>query len=85
MNIKLKYTEAAKKYRENGDKLATLIVQISELRNSFKFLSEKYCDNGDPYLSMDESLIRLGEALAHSITYANEYISDAEAANKEEH
>lgn len=70
---KMTNNEAAKKYFEKAKALAHNISQIAEIRNSFKYISERADDCGDPAFFLDDALVKLGEALASALLYANDY------------
>lgn len=75
---KMTNKEAAKRYSEQANNLAKCISQIAEIRNLFKYTSEKMNDPGDPWFLLEEAIVKLGESLASAIVYANEYTNDVE-------
>lgn len=71
--MKLSKKEITEKYETATNELAIALSKIYELRNTFKFLSESTGDNGDPYFTLDEALVKLGAALAAATIYTKEY------------
>lgn len=71
--MKLSKKEIAEKYESATNELAEALTKIYELRNTFKYLSETTGDNGDPYFTLDEALVKLGRALADANIYTKEY------------
>ena len=71
--MKLSKKEITEKYEVATNQLAIALTKIYELRNTFKYLYEQADDNGDPYFTLDEALVKLGAALAEANVYTNEY------------
>ena len=71
--MKLSKKEIAEKYEAATNELAIAITKIYEIRNTFKYLFEQADDNGDPYFTLDEALVKLGAALAEANVYTKEY------------
>ena len=71
--MKLSKKEITEKYEIATNELAIALTKIYELRNTFKFLSDSAGDNGDPYYTLDEALVKLGAALAEANIYTKEY------------
>lgn len=71
--MKLSKKEIAERYEAATNELAIAITKIYEIRNTFEFLFEEADDNGDPYFTLDEALIKLGAALAEANVYTKEY------------
>lgn len=71
--MKLSKKEITERYETATNELAEALTKIYELRNTFKFLSETTDDNGDPYFTLDEALVKLGAALAEANVYTKEY------------
>jgi chromosome segregation ATPase len=71
--MKLSKKEITEKYESATNELANVVSKIYELRNRFKFLSESAEDNGDPYFTLDEALVKLAAALAEATIYTKEY------------
>lgn len=71
--MKLSKKEIAEKYEYETNRLAIMLTKICEIRNTFKYLYEQTDDNGDPYFTLDEALVKLGVALAEATIYTNEY------------
>ena len=71
--MKLSKKEIAERYESATNELAEALSKTYELRNTFKYLSETTEDNGDPYFSLDEALVKLGAALAYATVYTKEY------------
>jgi hypothetical protein len=71
--MKLSKRDIAEKYETATNQLAIALTKIYEIRNTFKYLYEKANDNGDPYFTLDEALVKLGTALAEATVYTNEY------------
>lgn len=71
--MKLSKKEIAERYEAATNELAIALTKIYEIRNTFKFLFEKTDDNGDPYFTLDEALVKLGAALAEANVYTKEY------------
>jgi len=74
--MKLSKKEIAERYESATNELAVEITKIYEIRNTFKFLCEHANDNGDPYFTLDEALVKLGAALAEANVYTKEYKED---------
>lgn len=73
---KMTNKEAAKRYSEKANDLAKCLTQIADIRNSFKYISEKMDDSGDPWFLLDDAIVKVGEALASAIVYADEYVKE---------
>lgn len=71
--MKLSKKEITERYETATNELAIAITKIYELRNTFKCLYINADDNGDPYFTLDEALVKLGAALAEANVYTNEY------------
>lgn len=71
--MKLSKKEIAEKYEAATNQLAVVVTKIYELRNTFKYLHEQADDNGDPYFTLDEAMVKLGAALAEANVYTKEY------------
>lgn len=71
--MKLSKKEIAERYEAATNELAIALTKIYEIRNTFKFLFEEADDNGDPYFTLDEALVKLGAALAEANVYTKEY------------
>ena len=71
--MKLSKKEIAEKYEAATNELAIALTKIYEIRNTFKYLFEQADDNGDPYFTLDEALVKLGAALAEANVYTKEY------------
>lgn len=71
--MKLSKKEIAERYEAATNELAIALTKIYEIRNTFKYLFEQADDNGDPYFTLDEALVKLGAALAEANVYTKEY------------
>ena len=71
--MKLSKKEITEKYEAATNELAIALTKIYEIRNTFKYLFEQADDNGDPYFTLDEALVKLGAALAEANVYTKEY------------
>ena len=71
--MKLSKKEITEKYETSTNQLAIALTKIYEIRNTFKYLYEQADDNGDPYFTLDEALVKLGAALAEANVYTKEY------------
>lgn len=71
--MKLSKKDIAENYETATNELAVALTKIHELRHTFKFLTESTEDNGDPYYTLDEALVKLGAALAEATVYTKEY------------
>ena len=74
----------AKDYNEEISIIAECMSKLKEVENQFKYLSEKTGDNSDPQFELHEAICSLGEALATSISYRDEYVKEANGDNSEE-
>ncbi len=71
--MKLSKKEITERYEAATNELAIALTKIYEIRNTFKYLFEQADDNGDPYFTLDEALVKLGAALAEANVYTKEY------------
>ena len=71
--MKLSKKEIAEKYESATNQLAIFITKIYDIRNTFEYLHECADDNGDPYFTLDEAMVKLGAALAQANVYTREY------------
>ena len=71
--MKLSKKEITERYEAATNELAIALTKIYELRNTFEYLCKQADDNGDPYFTLDEALVKLGAALAEATVYTNEY------------
>lgn len=74
----------AKQYLEYSVKIAEHMTKLNEINQHVKYLHECTNDNGDVGLELDEAILKLGIALADSITYSHEYQQEADGTNEEE-
>jgi hypothetical protein len=66
------------RYSEMAVELAAIIGKIDDMKGQSEYISRETKDNGDPSIDLSEALEKLGVALANIITYADEYLNDAE-------
>lgn len=71
--MKMSKKEIAERYESATNQLAIVITKIYEIRNTFEYLHEQADDNGDPYFTLDEAMVKLGAALAEANVYTKEY------------
>lgn len=64
-------------YNEIAENLAKIVVDLRELENRAKWISEEMTDNGDPHFALSDTVRYAGIALAEAMTYAMEYRKDA--------
>lgn len=70
--------EISKEYHEMAVKFAEIVSQIKEMRDRCDWLSQQTQDNCDPYMDLDEVLIKCSSALSSLIIYADEYEKEQE-------
>lgn len=71
------YDYAAKRYQEMAEKMADHIAFWDDFRDTAKNISDKFQDNADVQLDIEEALIKMGVALAAAVEYARGYREDA--------
>lgn len=72
----MKNAEIAEKYQSMSVKLADIIIQIQDMCESCKYLTEQTQDAGDTQLDLEEVIRTAGIALATVVAYAYEYGTD---------
>lgn len=70
--------EISKEYYEMSVKFAEIVSQIKEIRDRCDWLSQLTQDNCDPYMDLDEVLIKCSSALSSLVIYADEYEKEQE-------
>ena len=70
--------EISKEYHEMSVKFAEIVSQIKEMRDRCDWLSQLTQDNCDPYMDLDEVLIKCSSALSSLVIYADEYEEEQE-------
>lgn len=70
--------EISKEYHEMAVKFAEIVSQIKEMRDRCDWLSQLTQDNCDPYMDLDEVLIKCSSALSSLVIYADEYEKEQE-------
>lgn len=70
--------EISKEYHEMSVKFAEIVSQIKEMRDRCDWLSQLTQDNCDPYMDLDEVLIKCSSALSSLVIYADEYEKEQE-------
>ena len=71
------HKEMSDEYRKFAVALANAYVNIDEMREQCKTMSEETMDNGDPWDDLEETLLAMGGALASLVIYADEYGKEA--------
>ena len=71
-------SEIANEYKEFAIKLARIISDIEDIRQSCEFLSETTRDNADPSMELETCIEKCGIALASIIIYEDEYSKEQE-------
>lgn len=74
--------EISKEYHEMSVKFAEIVSQIKEMRDRCDWLSQLTQDNCDPYMDLDEVLIKCSSALSSLVIYADEYEKEQEVTKE---
>lgn len=69
--------EVSARYDEQISIIAECIGKLQQVENTFKYLTEKTQDNGDPCFEISEVLHDLGITLASTVSYRDEYLKEA--------
>ena len=65
--------EAAAKCDEMASKIAGILVNVNDVKETAEFLQKEMDDNGDPVYDADTAVRDLGLLLADLICYRDEY------------
>ena len=74
--------EVANRYKEHAIKMAELISQISEIKESCEYLTTQCLANMDPEMDIDEMLIKGARALSSLVIYWHEIQQEVDQETK---